>query len=296
MQRMWIQVSIDGRKNNHGSNSPKECLYCRTTFLSQEKFREHMTVRHGMPDFTTKGYNGPHPVQSSIRGNLKIVQIPANGDEVHLLDYLNNRKAEIHSIVDVQTKANPIKIGLSASIQMIKDVHTDGAGDGEEKKIEFWANSQMKLLYPGNGLPDDQYWEAVEKILNSVSAFTSQGSGWRFEKLLKFELKLARFVPIRAGSYIALPPKFESDQLLLNIRNYNDANSFKYYYTAAFHIFNGRPLAGPETSWRVRKSPDLYGENNPDAHQPVGNFEMPMAVSEIGIFEEENDVQINIFR
>ena len=248
-----------------------------------------------MPDFTTKGYNEPHPVLSSIGGNLKIVQIPANGDEVDLLNYLNNKKAEIQSIVDVQTKANPMKIGLSAGIQMIKDVHTDGAGDGEEKKIEFWKNSQMKLLYPGNGLPVDQYWAAVQKILNSVSAFTSQGSGWRFEKLLKIELKFARFVPIRAGSYFALPSKYESDQLLLNIRNYNDPICFKYCYTAAFHIFNGRPLAGPETSWRVRKSPDLCGENNPNAHQPAGNFEKPMAVSEIGIFEEENDVQINVF-
>ena len=154
----------------------------------------------------------------------------------------------------------------------------------------------MKFLYPGNGLPDGQYWEAFEKILNSVSTFTSQGSGWWFEKLLKFEQKFDRFVPIRAGSYVALPPKSESDQLLLSIQNNNDANCFKYCYTAAFHIFNGSPLSGPETSWRVRKSPEFYGANNPNAHQPAANFELPMAVSEIGIFEEGNDVTINVFR
>ena len=64
---------------------------------------------------------------------------------------------------------------------------------------------------------------------------------------------------------------------------------------AAFHIFKGSQLAVLKTSWRVRKSPDLYDANNPKAFQPAGNFEMPIAVSEIGIFEEENDVQMNVF-
>ena len=55
-----------------------------------------------MPDITIKGYYGPHTVQSSIRGNLIIVQLLANEDEVDLLEY-KNRKAEIQPIVDVQT-------------------------------------------------------------------------------------------------------------------------------------------------------------------------------------------------
>ena len=46
-----------------------------------------------------------------------------------------------------------MKLCLSAGIQMIKDIHSDGAGDGEEKHIKIWASSQMKFLYPGNALP-----------------------------------------------------------------------------------------------------------------------------------------------
>ena len=52
---------------------------------------------------------------------------------------------------------------------------------------------------------------------------------------------------------------------------------FKYCNTTAFQIFSGSPLAGLETSWRVRKSPDFYGANNLNAHQPAENFEMLMA-------------------
>ena len=73
-------VGMRRNEENAHSNSLKKRLYCRTTFVSNKKFCEHMTVRHGMPDFATKSYNGPHHVQSSIRGNLKIVKLPANGD------------------------------------------------------------------------------------------------------------------------------------------------------------------------------------------------------------------------
>ena len=58
-----------------------------------------------------------------------------------LLECLNNRKAHIQSIVDVQTKANPRKLGLCAGIQMIKDIHSDGAGNDEENKIQKFGQT-----------------------------------------------------------------------------------------------------------------------------------------------------------
>ena len=61
-------------------------------------------------------------------------------------------------------------------------------------------------------------------------------------------------------------------------------------------MFTGKPLAGPKTSWRVKKRPELYGTGNRNAHQPLGECKMPMPMSEIGIFENEKDVQVNIFR
>ena len=90
--------------------------------------------------------------------------------------------------------------------------------------------------------------------------------------------------------------KHESEQSLLNIRNYNDPNCFLYYSTAAYHIFTGKPLAGPETLRRVKKSPELYGSGNRTAHPALGEYKMPMPMSEIGIFENENGVHVNIFR
>ena len=52
----------------HSSKSPKECVYCRTTFVSEEIFSEQMLVRHGMPDYTTRATMGP------TQFNLQLVE------------------------------------------------------------------------------------------------------------------------------------------------------------------------------------------------------------------------------
>ena len=222
--------------------------------------------------------------------------MPVGGNELDLLDYLSNQKSEIQTIVKDQARSGPVKVGMSACAKKVKDLETSIDEDARQKRIEFRTNTQMQLIYPGNGLPDDEYWASVEKLLNCVTTFSLEKNGWRFESLSRFEIKFARFAPIRPGSYIAPPPKYESEQSLLNIRNYNDPNCFFYCFTAAYHMFTGKPLAGPKTSWRVKKSPELYGPGNRNAHQPLGENKMPLPMSEIGIFENENDVQVNIFR
>ena len=125
--------------------SQTECVFCHTTFVNEDNVREHLFVRHWRTEFTAKGYSGSHPVQSPIRGNLKIVQLPAERDVVVLIVCLNNRKAETQLIFDDQLKPFPIKLDLSACNQMIKFFDRDGTEDDEEWKIEgrdrteFWT-------------------------------------------------------------------------------------------------------------------------------------------------------------
>ena len=47
------------------------------------------------------------------------------------------------------------------------------------------------------------------------------------------------------------------------------------------------PLAGPETSWRVRKSHELNSANNPISHPLAGNFQIPMAARKVGFLRKK---------
>ena len=96
-----------------------------------------------------------------------------------------------------------MKLGLSAGIQMIKDIHSDGAGDGEEKQTFKWNISNREWTTWWSVLGG--CWKNFEQRFN-IHLPRKRMEIW---KLLKFVLKFAQIVPFRAGSYIALHPKYE---------------------------------------------------------------------------------------
>ena len=177
-----------------------------------------------MPQWRNNGYSGDLPVMSSISGKLRSIQLHTSGNGNGMLEYLMDQKHEIQQIVRSEAEAGPKKIQFAAKMKMLKDV----SEQEEPEHFDFLINSEMTIVYPGENLTDEMFWNKVEQIINSISTITTNGSGWCFEKLLSFEIKLSRFCPIRAGSYIALPVKYQSEQSLLNIRNYQDSNCFLY--------------------------------------------------------------------
>ena len=121
------------------------------------------------------------------------------------------------------------------------------------KTNRFRTNKQMKLIYPWNGLLDDEFWAFTEKLMNCVSTFTSAGSGWRFEGLQSLKLNFARFAPIWPGSCIVLPPKYESKQSCLIFATTTTRTAFSTVsqqhitYTMGTHCLDRRhPLVWKE--------------------------------------------------
>ena len=76
----------------------------------------------------------------------------------------------------------------------------------EVDRIGIYANSLMTPVY-ANGVSDEAYWQMAENIMRVLALFYSWGSGWTFENVLKVDVKFARFRPIHASSYFALPSK-----------------------------------------------------------------------------------------
>ena len=59
-------------------------------------------------------------------------------------------------------------------------------------RIEIYANSLMTSIYV-EGLSDDLYWSMVEKMVAFFSTFALSGSGWVVEKIIRPDIKFARF-------------------------------------------------------------------------------------------------------
>ena len=108
-------------------------------------------------------------------------------------------------------------------------------------------------------------------------------------------VKIVSCVAIRGSSYLASPGEIQSRNCLLNKRNREDNNCFLYFYVEAWHVAYAQSLY-ENVGWRMRMNPETYSPSNPLTHQPVGDFEAPMAFGQIPLFENLNKVQVNVFR
>ena len=202
-----------------------------------------------------------------------------------------NQRSAIATIIEQRLSQGPQKVPFAVKTQLLK-LHQDENSTEMEERIEIFANSLLTPIYV-EGLTDELYWSMVEKRMAVSSTFASLGSGWVFEKIIKLDIKFARYRPIRGSSHLSLPHKLANGCGLHNIRNHDDANCFNYCLVAAYHAHHGINLDRDDRNYHIDKtSPATYQQQN--IHQPEGEFEMPMGFEQMKAFETLNDVAINV--
>ena len=72
-------------------------------------------------------------------------------------------------------------------------------------------------------------------ILEIIQQFQNNGSGWVFENVESFDIKIDPFEPLSGSSYISLPKTLEDKKAIINVRNENDHECFKWVITSAIY-------------------------------------------------------------
>ena len=89
---------------------------------------------------------------------------------------------------------------------------------GEETKTEANFHSEIE-----NNLPATKEKkllnEIIEEVLEKMANFHRRGSNWRFEEILKLELHLVEFSPLKGNSWIPLPEKIAKKKSMVNKKN-----------------------------------------------------------------------------
>ncbi|XP_031565237.1 uncharacterized protein LOC116300500 [Actinia tenebrosa] len=120
---------------------------------------------------------------------------------------------------------------------------------------------------------------ALEAITESLSNYTREGSGWVVEEVEGLEISMARYLPIRGGSYVPLPAWIERKKAIVNVKN-NDHLCFMWAFRSALY-------PADKDLCRTSKYPmdDLEWDG----------VEFPMQLIDIPIFEQENGLAINVY-
>ena len=64
--------------------------------------------------------------------------------------------------------------------------------------------------------------QAFPRIQETLEKWTQRGSGWVVDQVLTLWLDIARYQPLRGGSYIPLPPAVRLKKAVVNVKNKDD--------------------------------------------------------------------------
>ena len=159
-----------------------------------------------------------------------------------------------------------------------------------EKIDKFAFHSKgLKLVLDGTN-ENDVYDEMVEEILEEIDkAEMAEGSGWRFEKVIKLVLHTTRWDITNAGSYIELPQALKNKKAIINMKNQDD----KCFLWSVLRALNPKDKNAERIDNDLKNKVDtlnMEGIQYPVSFRGIDRFEHlnpEISISVLGYNEEE---------
>ena len=151
-------------------------------------------------------------VKSAINKGTETYRIVLDETNMDLVERLNHLVREnVRILITKQTRNVKWYIALKIIFRKAAkpDVHTN-------PPIIFLTESVATT----DGIPIDlQLNVALRRLWKQIDKFETNGSGWIIDRFVSIDVNMSSFNPLRAGSYIALPPYIKEKRAVLNIKN-----------------------------------------------------------------------------
>ena len=170
-----------------------------------------------------------------------------------------------------------IKFQLALKINL-RQVRPDGS---EETGCMTLRRKQEALLQAAGTAEINEVLDTIFPYLLEVLEKKNQrGSGWMVDYVNTLWLDIARYQPLRGGSYIPLPAVVENKHAVINVNNTDD-RCLEWTIIAA--------------KFKVVKDPQRP-TSYPNKGRPVSvGIDTPTPISQISKVEKQTDLAINVF-
>ena len=170
-----------------------------------------------------------------------------------------------------------VKFQLALRVQLRKD-RSDG---GEEYTDPIIRHKQETILQAaGTAEINEVLDKAFPHILETLEKWTQRGSGWVVEHVSTLWLDIARYKPLRGGSYIPLPAAVKNKQAVINVKSKGN-RCFRDTLRAA--------------KFKVAKNPQRPAKYPEDDGLNLTGIDYPTPISQISKVEKQNPLAINVF-
>ena len=261
-------------KTVHGCQTYTKCKHCTQIYGDTSSCARHEDDAHNTHT------EAPEKVKSKIEQQkakhaieqfFQSFRLQAD-NQIDVFNFVTGHMEDLKLFVRNKiAELGPLKIQLSVFVQMLKPT--------DDTKVGCHANTKSKVLT--TELSDDEIFEMVDQMNNSIQIFSTGGSGFVVQKIDHLDININKFKPIRGSSYIATPAALVGNNFLLNIRN-NDNKCFAYSVLAA--MFPEKEQKQQQNKYK----PNLHKLN-------LDNIEFPMPLTDVPKFEKQNNIGINVF-
>ncbi|XP_044742351.1 uncharacterized protein LOC123304854 [Chrysoperla carnea] len=145
------------------------------------------------------------------------------------------------------------------------------------------------------------YYDSLTNLDTRLEEFQQRGSNAALDKIVCLELNIAKFDPMKGGSYIALPKKIIDKKACVNIKN-NDDFCFAYCLIAHFKQVDVNPHIVAKylpdfNNCCIFDDFNPLNNNNQNLHQiyDFRGVDFPVKLKDIPKIEKNNDFSVNVY-
>ena len=230
------------------------------------------------------------PIRPTIMGEFEIVrnnfdqwlrvwkmQVTKNNKD--LFKFFQKTKT---SFINVCT--NEVEALKSVKIQFSILVKFHMKREGKMEEMEHYFNRMQPVILNEHNMDtlNPLLNQFIHEVKGEIEAWSERGSGWIMDKILKAFINVARYQPMRGGSFMELPVKLKNKKAVLNIQNRRDNECLRWAIRAA--LFKPRGDMRRTSSYPTEDGLNFDG------------IDFPTPVSQIDRLERQNHaLSINVF-
>ncbi|KAK3772394.1 hypothetical protein RRG08_031418 [Elysia crispata] len=190
--------------------------------------------------------------------------------------FLESVEPQIHEKLEEELRVlrGGLKFQLALKVELVK-VNPDGSEEYMEPVLRHRQEAVLQESEIATALE-----EAFPRLQETLEKLTHRGSGWVVVQVRTLWLDIARYQPLRGGSYIQLPNKSQDKKAVVNVKNKDDHCLRWALRSALFQV-----AKNPQ---RPAKYPKADGLD-------FTGIDAPTLISQIGKVERQNDLAINVF-
>ena len=230
------------------------------------------TVKKPVPTPRTK----IEQTEKALKGYTKSYEISIKNNKDPLAQMQNTRNAIEHRVITLLNETKGLKYVETLKVTFSK------MSDGETVIKTAYFNSKVQTIINHTEI-NEALQMSKQNILNLISQWISEGSGWTIQSVDSHYLNIVKYEPMKGSSYIQLPYELRnSAKGLINMKN-EDNECFRWCHIR--HI-------NPQEKYpqRIKKVDKQYIEK-----LDYSGVEFLVSVKHYNKIEKQNSINISVF-